>query len=97
MSKQLDWITLDYLEIYCRNNHLVIGCRSLENELWISPTGSHPTDLTSDKVKDLLRKCTSFELRTLLRGQEEDAESSLPDSAFLSREELQVRLSRLLN
>ena len=50
--RKTDWITLDYLEFFCQQNHLVIGCKRGEEEVWISPLGPHPSSLTSKEVAE---------------------------------------------
>ena len=90
--RKTDCITLDYLEFFCQQNHLVIGCRSGEDEVWISPLGPHPSDLTSKEVQDILRGSADFEIRTTL-----DEELELTSSHFLSRAELERRIRRLMN
>ena len=62
--RQMDWITLDYLEFFCQQNHLVVGCKRGEDEVWISPLGPHPSDLTSKEVQDILRGSARFEIRS---------------------------------
>ena len=90
--RQTDWITLDYLEFFCQRNHLVVGCKRGEDEIWISPLGSHPSDLTSKEVQDILRGSSSFEIRTTL-----DEELELTSSQFMSRAELEQQIRRLMN
>ncbi len=64
--RKTDWITLDYLEFFCQQNHLVIGCKRGEEEVWISPLGPHPSNLTSKEVQHILRGSANFEIRTTL-------------------------------
>ena len=90
--RQMDWITLDYLEFFCQQNHLVVGCKRGEDEVWISPLGPHPSDLTSKEVQDILRGSARFEIRTTL-----DEELELTSSHFMSRDELEQRIRRLVN
>ncbi len=90
--RQMDWITLDYLEFFCQQNHLVVGCKRGEDEVWISPLGPHPSDLTSKEVQDILRGSSSFEIRTTL-----DEELELTSSQFMSRAELEQKIRRLMN
>lgn len=89
---QPDWITLDYLELFCQQNQLVIGCKHGDDEVWISPLGPHPTDLTSDEVRDILKETAHFEIRTTL-----DEDLDLTTSHFLSRTELEQRIRQLMN
>ncbi|MDA2934563.1 hypothetical protein MYX82_09505 [Acidobacteria bacterium AH-259-D05] len=90
--KKMDWITLDYLEFFCQQNQLVIGCKHGEDEIWISPLGPHPSHLTSQEVQDILRKSARFEVRTTL-----DEELELTSSHFVSRKELEQQIRRLMN
>ncbi|MDA2927604.1 hypothetical protein MYX78_10325, partial [Acidobacteria bacterium AH-259-G07] len=76
--RETDWITLDYLEFFCQQNHLIIGCKRGDDEVWISPLGPHPSTLTSDEVHDILRKSGRFEIRSAL-----DEDSDLTTSHFL--------------
>ena len=87
------WITLDYLELFCQRNQLVIGCRSGDEELWISPLGPHPSSLSSDEVRSILTDSPWFELRTVA-GDDEPAPG---DSSFLSRAELEQAIRRMMN
>ncbi len=89
-----DWITLDYLEIFCQRNQLVVGCRNDEEELWISPLGPHPSDLGAREVREILRQSSLFELREMTREGHEAYELT---PLILTRSELQQRLRRLLN
>ncbi|MEE2822911.1 MAG: hypothetical protein VYA53_08000 [Acidobacteriota bacterium] len=90
--KHIDWITLDYMELFCQQNQLVIGCKCGEGELWISPLGSHPSNLTSDEAQGILSQSAQFEVR---RALDEDLDRS--SSHFLNRRELEKRISRLMN
>jgi len=71
--RKTDWITLDYLEFFCQQNHLVIGCKRGEEEVWISPLGPHPSSLTSKEVQHILRGSADFEIRTTRRRSGVDA------------------------
>lgn len=90
-----DWISLDYLEIFCEKNQLVIGCHHDDDELWVSPLGPHPSDLTAEEVRKILRHSSVFELRTMIHdeGDPDEVKSSL----VLTRSELEQRLKRLSN
>ena len=90
--RKTDCITLDYLEFFCQQNHLVIGCKHGDTEVWISPLGPHPSDLTSDQVRNILRESPRFELRRTL-----DEELDLATSHTLSRSELEQRIQRMMN
>ena len=90
--RQMDWITLDYLEFFCQQNHLVVGCKRGEDEVWISPLGPHPSDLTSKEVQEILRGGARFEILTTL-----DEELDLTSSHFMSRAELEQKIRRLVN
>ncbi len=90
--KNINWITLDYLEFFCQQNQLVIGCKCGEEEVWISPLGPHPSSMTSTEVQDILTQRSRFEVR---RALEEDLE--LPSSHFVTRTELEKRIRRLMN
>ncbi|MEE8348077.1 MAG: hypothetical protein V3R94_00785 [Acidobacteriota bacterium] len=90
--KNINWITLDYLEFFCQQNQLVIGCTSGEEEVWISPLGPHPSGLTSDEVQDILSQSSRFEVR---RALEEDLD--LSSSRYVTRIELEKRIRRLMN
>ena len=90
--KNINWITLDYLELFCQQNQLVIGCKCGEEEVWISPLGPHPSSMTSTEVQDILTQSSRFEVR---RALEEDLE--LPSSHFVTRTELEKRIRRLMN
>ena len=89
--RKTDLITLDYLEFFCQRNHLVVGCKRGEEEIWISPLGPHPSDLTSKEVQDILRGSASFEIRTTL-----DEDLELTSSHFMSRAELEQQIRRLV-
>lgn len=90
--KNINWITLDYLEFFCQQNKLVIGCKCGEEEVWISPLGPHPSSLTSDEVQDILTQSSRFEVRRTL-----DEDLDLTSSHFVTRRELEERISRLMN
>ena len=90
--RKTDWITLDYLEFFCQQNHLVIGCKRGEEEVWISPLGPHPSNLTSKEVQHILKGSANFEIRTTL-----DEDLELTHSHFMSRDELEQQIRRLMN
>ncbi len=87
-----NWITVDYLEIFCEKNKSVIRCHRGEDEMWISPLGSHPSTLTSEEVLDILKESSLFEIRRVI---EEDLE--LVESQFLSRADLEKQIRRMMN
>ena len=87
-----NWITLDYLELLCETNQLLIGCTRGENELWISPLGPHPSTLTPQELNDILRGSSLFEVRKLLT---EDPD--LDETSFMTRRELEQRIRQLMN
>lgn len=94
-QEQTDCITVEYLELFCQNNRLVVGCRGEEDEeLWISSLGPHPSDLTARQVRQILRESAVFELRAMA-DQDGDPAEVIP--VVVSRNELQQRLKRLLN
>jgi hypothetical protein len=90
-----EWITLDYLELFCEKHQLVIGCRGGDEELWISALGPHPSGLTSAEVRDILTDSPLFEVRTVTGDEEYD--SSIPDSIVVTRAELEQRIRRMMN
>jgi hypothetical protein len=90
--KNINWITVDYLEFFCQQNQLVVGCQCGEEEIWISPLGPHPSSLTSDEVQDILTQSSRFEVRRAL-----DEDLDLTSSHFVTRRELEKRISRLMN
>ena len=90
--KNINWITLGYLEFFCQQNQLAIGCRCGEEEVWISPLGPHPSSLTSDEVQHILTQSSRFEVRRAL-----DEGLDLTSSDFVTRRELEKRISRLMN
>jgi len=90
--KQQDCITLDYLEFFCQKNSLVIGCARDDEEVWISSLGPHPSDFTSEEVRDIVKSSAQFEIRTAV---EEDWD--LTSSHFLTRAELETQIRRLVN
>jgi hypothetical protein len=90
--RKTEWITLDYLEFFCEQNSLVIGCTRGGEEVWISPLGPHPSDLTSDEVRQILEGSAQFELR---KASVQDSEITL--SEFLTRAELEQQIRRLMN
>lgn len=90
--RKTDWITLDYLEFFCQQNQLVIGCKRGVEEVWISPLGPHPSNLTSDEVRDILQDSALFEIRQTL-----DEDLDLTTSHVLSRSELEQRICRMMN
>lgn len=92
LEKKSNCITLDYLEFFCQQKQLVIGCRRGEEEVWISPLGPHPSDLTSDELHDILKTTSLFEIRKMLEGEVESV-----DSEFLTRKELEQLIRRMMN
>ncbi|RPI25285.1 MAG: hypothetical protein EHM61_14775 [Acidobacteria bacterium] len=93
MSAANRWITLDYLEIFCEQNHLVIGCQDGNHQLWISPLGPHPSSLTANEVHQILTGSALFEVKTM----SEDGEETDAASFFLTRAELEQRIKRMMN
>ncbi len=92
MDRDNNWITLDYLELYCERNQLVVGCEHEEDELWISSLGPHPSSLTADEVHHILDDSVVFEVRAM-----NEEESPVSDSIFLTRMELEQRIRKMLN
>ena len=90
--RKADWITLDYLEFFCQQQSIMIGCKTGEDEVWISALGPHPSDLTSNQIHEILGQTAHFELRT---AREEDMD--LGSSTLLTREELELRIRRMMN
>lgn len=88
-----NWITLDYIELFCHMHRQLVRCRVGEGELWISELGSHPSDLTADEIDRILTRSTQFEIRDF---RDEDSEEG-PDSYLLSRAEFESRLRRMVN
>jgi hypothetical protein len=86
------WITLDYLELFCQHNRLVVGCRNDDGEVWISPLGPHPTSLTAEEVRAILTDSALFEVRAV-----SDDDSPPVDSRFLTRPELEQRIRQMMN
>ena len=93
MDAENRWITLDYLELFCEQNRLVIGCQGGDHQLWISSLGPHPSSLTSSEVRQILTQSALFELRSM----SDDSEESEPPSFFLTRAELIQRIQRMMN
>ncbi|RPJ58176.1 MAG: hypothetical protein EHM23_18225 [Acidobacteria bacterium] len=93
MSSENRWITLDYLELYCEQNRMVIGCQDGDHQLWISPLGPHPSSLTSGEVHQILTESALFELRVM----SDDTEETETPSFFLTRSELEQRIQRMMN
>ncbi len=89
-----DWINIDYLELFCQTNQMVVGCKAgdEEEEVWISALGPHPSHLTADEIQNILKQSASFELRNLLADDDQ-----FEDTYIVTRNELQQRLRRLLN
>ncbi len=85
-------ITLDCLELFCQKNHLLIGCKRGEEEVWISALGPHPSWLTSREVHDILRDSSSFEVRELLQH-----DPDLIDSRSITRPELEQQIAKMMN
>lgn len=88
-------ITLDYLEIYCHRNSLIIGCRSEDGEIWVSELGPEPSDLTQAEIQRVLRESRIFEIRKRDSGEEGD--DPFVDSSILTRPEMEACLRGLLN
>jgi hypothetical protein len=88
----MGWITLDYLELYCSQHRLMVGCADQEEDVWISDLGPHPSNLTSDEIAAVLHATGLFEIR---RPTDEDFED--PEGCLVSREELEERIRRMLN
>ncbi len=86
-------ITLEYLEIYCHRNSLVVGCLSEEDEIWVSETGPEPSDKSQLEIQQILRSCRTFELRSRV----DDEEQPFEHSSVLTRPEMEARLRGLLN
>ena len=93
MNMEDRWITLDYLELFCEQNHMVIGCEDGDHQLWISPLGPHPSSLTSKEVHQILTESALFEVRTM----SEDTEETETPSFILTRSELEQRIRRMMN
>jgi len=87
-----DWITLDYLELFCQRQSILIGCRIGEEEVWISAFGTHPSGLTPNDIHEILSQTVHFELRTAL-----EEEVPLGSATTLTREELEQQIRRLMN
>lgn len=93
MTGENRWITLDYLELFCEQNHMVIGCQDGDHQLWISPLGPHPSSLTSNEVHQILTQSALFELRVM----SDDTEETESPPFFLTRLELEQRIKRMMN
>ncbi|MFQ5741505.1 MAG: hypothetical protein ACE5JX_21115 [Acidobacteriota bacterium] len=93
IENSVNWISLDYLEFFCQKNQLMIGCRTGEEEVWISALGPHPSSLTSEEIQDILGNSSLFELRNMLH----DEEGLIHDTRFLTRHELEQRIRLLSN
>ncbi len=87
-------ITLDYLEIYCHRNSLVVGCRTEEDELWVSELGPEPSELSQTEIQEILRECRIFELR---KQNDEEEDELFESSSVVTRPEMEARLRGLLN
>ncbi|MFB3905445.1 MAG: hypothetical protein ACE15E_18520 [Acidobacteriota bacterium] len=87
------WITLDYLELFCEQNHMVIGCQDGDHQLWISPLGPHPSSLSAKEIHQILTESALFELRIMSDATEENETPSF----FLTRSELEQRIKRMMN
>jgi hypothetical protein len=96
MDMESRWITLDYLELFCEQNRMVIGCDDGDHQLWISSLGPHPSSLTSKEVHQILTESALFELRTM-SDDPDDAEETEKPSFFLTRSELEQRIKRMMN
>lgn len=90
--KDRNWITLDYLEMLCEKQQLVIGCKRGDDEVWISSLGPHPSTLTSQEVHGILRESSLFEIRRILQ-QDPD----LVDAQSVTRPELEERIKKMMN
>ena len=90
--REINWITLDYLEFFCEQKSLVIHCTREGEEVWISPLGPHPSNLTSDEIQEILRESVQFELRTTT-----DQDLDITLSECLTRAELEQQIRLLMN
>ena len=88
----MGWITLDYLELFCSQHRLMVGCVDHDQDVWISDLGPHPSNLTSDEIAAVLQATALFEIR---RPSDEDFED--PEGCLVSRAELEERIRRMLN
>ncbi len=70
----------------------MIGCRRGEDEVWISPLGPHPSDLTSEEVHTILRESRLFEVREMTEQEE-----AVSGSHFMTRKELEQKIRRMMN
>jgi hypothetical protein len=84
-------ITLDYLEFFCQQNQILVGCLHADQELWISGLGPHPSHLTADQVEMIIKEASWFKVRRV---------SAVPSEApisLVSRRELEESLRRIVN
>jgi len=83
-----DWISLDSLCLLCRSNDLAISFGSRTKRDWISPFGvaAHPETLD---VAGRLSRCLNFEVVPMSQGS--------GVRYFVTREELEQQLKRILN
>lgn len=83
------WIRLDYLEFLCQAKTLVLGCRSGDEEVWISPLGSHPQHFSRQKTSQIVQDTREFEVIQIIRD--------LDVQYSLTRQELANEIRRLVN
>lgn len=80
------WITPEYLEFFCRNNDLMIGCGGAEERVWVSPFG-FSGKAPRHRIGDILGKSSNFEVIPM-------SEAS-GARYFVTRTELEAQLNRL--
>jgi hypothetical protein len=90
-SRLAERITLDYLEFFCQQNQILVGCLHADQELWISGLGPHPSSLTSEQVEEIIKEASWFKVRRVAA-----ASSEVPTS-MVSRRELEESLKRIVN
>jgi hypothetical protein len=90
-ARLADRITLDYLEFFCQQHQILVGCLHADQELWISGLGPHPSHFTSEQVQNIIKQASWFKLRRV-----STASSEAPTS-LVSRKELEESLKRLVN
>ena len=90
--REIDWITQDYLEFFCQQKGLMVGCKGEGAEVWISAIGTHPPELSSRQIEDILKHSVYFEVRVWL-----EEELNIAPSKLLSRKELEQNIQRMMN
>lgn len=88
-SHKVPPICLDYLEILCQTNTMIIGCGEGDHQVWVSPFGPHSDALSREEVDQVLTNSPAFEVIQIIRD--------LELQYCWSRQELELQLRRLVN